>query len=196
MSDNYLLGDDASRTYDAEKDTYPTSRPVGNVTDADGKLYPFKYTAAYQPMTDEMIPKLIAMDTYEYLKVSGNVEISVEKGLVNMGLPDNTPYKWVTTDTYQLINHGIDEHDILRCNDCHANTHRMDLKGELGYELKGTMDEVCTQCHKQRQVNKFKSDPEKYAFYKVHNKHVEGKNLECSNCHNFSRPERNLKTPQ
>ena len=189
-SDNYLLYDDASRTYDAEKDTYPTSRPVGDVT--KGKLYPFKYKTAYQPITDDGFNQLIAMDTYEYLKGSGNVITSVENGLENMGHSRDTAYRWITTDTYQLINHGIDEHDILRCNDCHANTNRMDLKGELGYELKGTMNEVCTQCHKQHQVNRFMSDPEKYAFYKVHNKHVEGKNLDCSNCHNFSRPERNL----
>ena len=190
QSDNYLLGDDASRTYDAEKDTYPTSRPVGDVT--DGKLYPFKYKTAYQPITDDGSNQLIAMDTYEYLKGSGNVTTSVKNGLENMGIDRDTAYRWITTDTYQLINHGIDEHDILRCNDCHGNTSRMDLQGELGYELKGEMTEVCTQCHKGRQVNRFMSDPEKYAFYKVHDKHVEGKELDCSNCHNFSRPERDL----
>jgi len=172
-SDNYLLGDDASRTYDAEKDTYPTSRPVGDVT--DGKLYPFKYKTAYQPMTDDGMPKLIAMDTYEYLKVSGNVETSVENGLVNMDLDRNTPYVWITTDTYQLINHGVvDAVAVLACNDCHGNTGRMDLQAELGYELKGDMTSVCTQCHESQEVDSFMQAPAQYAFDTVHDKHVSG----------------------
>ena len=193
-SDNYLLYDDASRTYDADKDTYPTSRPMGDVT--DGKLHPFKYKTAYQPMIDGD-NQLIAMDTYEYLKGTGNVKTSVESGLVNMGYnPAEKTYTWVTTDTYQLINHGIDKDDILECNDCHENTNRMDLPGELGYEIKGTLMQVCTACHDRKDVTKFQREPQKYAFKPVHNKHVEGKKLDCSNCHNFSRPERDLKMPR
>jgi len=69
LSDNYLLGDDASQTYDGKFDTYPTSRPIGDVNDATSKLYPFKYKTAVQPQTlaDN---RLIALDTFEYLKAS------------------------------------------------------------------------------------------------------------------------------
>jgi hypothetical protein len=161
----------------------------------DGKLYPFKYKTAYQPMT-VADSRLIAMDTLEYLKKSGNVLTAVENGLVNMGYARNAAYTWVTTDTYQLINHGVTDDDaVLDCRDCHGNTGRMDLQGELGYELKGEMSEVCTQCHKARQVNRFAQEPEKYAFYKVHDKHVDSKRIDCSACHTFSRPERNLRLP-
>ena len=194
LSDNYLLHDDAARTYDANKNTYPTSRPLGDVT--DGKLYPFKYKTARQPMT-VADSRLIAMDTYEYLKKSGNVYTAVENGLENMGYTRDTAYSWVTTDTYQLINHGVtDDHAVLDCVDCHENTRRMDLQNDLGYELKGALTEVCTQCHKEREVDRFVSEPEKYAFYKVHDKHVSSKEYDCSTCHNFSRPERDLKTHQ
>ena len=189
LSDNYLLHDDASRTYDAAKDTYPTSRPLGEVT--DGKLYPFKYKTALQPMT-VADSRLIAMDTFEYLKNSGNVLTSVENGLENMGYARNTAYTWVTTDTYQLINHGVAQDTVLGCNDCHENTSRMDLQGELGYELKGEMGEVCIQCHNQKQVDRFVRQPEKLPFFKMHNRHVGVKQLDCSTCHNFTRPERNL----
>ena len=194
LSDNYLLQDDAARTYDAAKDTYPTSRPLGDVT--DGKLYPFKYKTAYQPMI-VADSRLIAMDTFEYLKNTGNVLTSVENGLANMGYPRDTAYTWITTDTYQLINHGVvDAVAVLACNDCHGNTGRMDLQAELGYELKGDMTSVCTQCHESQEVNQFMQEPEKYAFDKVHDKHVSGEEYDCSACHNFSRPERNLRLPQ
>ena len=137
------------------------------------------------------------MDTFEYLKKTGNVYTAVENGLESMDYPRDTAYTWVTTDTYQLINHGVANHDaVLQCTDCHGNTSRMDLQGELGYELNGDMTTVCTQCHESQEVNEFMADPEKYAFDKVHNKHVSGEKYDCSACHNFSRPERKLKLPQ
>lgn len=180
-SDNYLLHDDAARTYDAEKQTYPTSRPLGDVT--DGKLYPFKYKTAFQPKTiaDN---RLIALDTYEYLAKSGNIDKSVAQGLVNMGYPADEPYEWVTTDTYQLINHGVGGHDeALDCKDCHEGSERIDLKLGLGYELKGSYTTTCMQCHKYQSPRPFKA---------THDKH---KKYDCSWCHSFSRPERGLEMP-
>lgn len=184
LSDNYLLGDDASSTYDPVKDTYPTSRPLGD--NMDGKLYPFKYKTAAQPKT-VADNRLIALDTYEYLKVSGNVTVAVEKGLENMGYDASEPYEWIETDTYQLLNHGVEPaSSALQCSSCHENTSRMDLLGELGYGLKGSSQAVCTQCHELE---------ENESFTEIHEEHVEEKNYDCSWCHNFSRPERNLKTP-
>ena len=193
LSDNYLLHDDASRTYDADKGTYPTSRPMGDVT--DGKLYPFKYKTAYQPIT-VADKRLIALDTFEYLKKTGNVLASVENGLVNMGYAANEPYEWVMTDTYQLINHGVGgDDDALRCTDCHNNTSRMDLVGDLGYHLKGDKSEVCAQCHKGETLRKIVSGRTEYDYKSIHNKHVSSKQYDCSWCHGFSRPERDLKLP-
>jgi len=186
-SDNYLLFDDASRTFDEAKQTYPTSRPLGNVN--DGKLYPFKYKTANQPMTiaDN---RLIALDTLEYLKKSGNVNLSVEKGLLNMGYAANEPYSWVTTDTYQLLNHGVEDSDTaLRCNDCHGSSNRMNLKEKLGYQLKGEQTAVCNQCHEKEKI-------EPKDFKSMHKKHVSDKSNDCSWCHDFSRPERGLKMPE
>ena len=193
LSDNALLHDDASRTYDAEKGTYPTSRPLGDVT--DGKLHPFKYKTAEQPMT-VADSRLIALDTFEYLKKSGNVTTSIKNGLVNMGYDANEPYQWVTTDTYQLINHGIGDHDDrLRCNDCHSNTSRMNLQGSLGYHLKDTKQAVCSQCHEGDKLDDIVSERINYDYISVHKTHVDSKANDCSWCHSFSRPERNLKMP-
>ncbi|MHB8808445.1 MAG: MopE-related protein [Desulfobulbaceae bacterium] len=184
LSDNYLLGDDASMTYDQARGTYPTSRPMGD--NQDGKLYPFKYKAAIQPMTSGD-HRLIALDTFDYMKGSGNVATAVEKGLVNMGYPATEPYEWVTTDTLQLLNHGVNPAtDALQCTNCHENTARMDLPGKLGYGLKDTQQTVCTQCHGIK---------ERKPFSTLHDKHVTDKQYDCSWCHAFSRPERGLRMP-
>lgn len=184
LSDNALLGDDAQETYDPQTGTYPTSRPIGFIDDEGSKLYPFKYKTADQPktITDN---RLIALDTYEYLKGSGDVQKATEKGLVNMGYPASEPYEWVVTDTYQLLNHGVEpSSEALRCGDCHGTTSRMDLKGDLGYQLAEKQSSLCIQCHDRK---------EKKSFEKIHDKHVKDKKLDCINCHQFSRPERGLR---
>lgn len=181
-SDNALLGDDASRTYNLGLDTWPTSTPLGDVHDA--KLYPFKYKTATQPMTSAD-HRLIALNTWEYLKISGNVNTAIEQGLAAMGYTASTPYEWVTTDTYGMLNHGISpSSDALQCTDCHDRSDRMDLQGELGYQLKEDSSLVCIQCHGPK---------ENINFTKIHDKHVKGKKYDCSNCHTFSRPERGLR---
>jgi hypothetical protein len=190
-SNNVLLGDNASKAYDSAFGTYPTSRPVGDINDPESKLYPFKYKTALQPKTigDD---RLIAMDTYEYLKTSGDVSLAVRKGLENMGYPANEPYEWITTDTYQLINHGVnpameaDASGPLSCNDCHNNTERMDLQGEMGYALKASSTTLCIQCHERKETKPFEV---------LHVKHVRDKRYDCSWCHNFSRPEKGLRMP-
>lgn len=183
ISDNALLGDDASRTYDPIFGTYPTSRPIGDINDAGSKLYPFKYKTAVQPKTVSG-DKLIALDTFEYLKVSGDVVKAIQSGLDNMNLNVDADYNWITTDTYQLLNHGINPADgALQCADCHGTTAQIDLQGDLGYELKSAETTVCAQCHSRK---------ENRGFSEVHSRHVSSKQLDCSNCHNFTRPERGL----
>lgn len=180
-SDNALLGDDASRTYNADTDTWPTSVPLGDVT--DGKLYPFKYKTAMQPKTvaDD---RLIALNTYEYLKGSGNVVTAIEQGLTSMGYPVHEPYEWVLTDTHQMLNHGISPAtEALRCGDCHGNGARMDLQGDIGFHLKADKSSVCSQCH---------GPEDDEGFQKIHDEHVNDKKIDCSRCHIFTRPERNL----
>ncbi|CAB1070817.1 hypothetical protein D1AOALGA4SA_1048 [Olavius algarvensis Delta 1 endosymbiont] len=58
-----------------------------------------------------------------------------------MGIP-HRPY----TDTFQLLNHQISPaSEVLPCSDCHGKSARMDLTGELGYQLKASESTVCTQ---------------------------------------------------
>jgi len=181
LSNNYLLGDIAE--LDPATGAYPTSRPEGSVR--DGKLYPFKYKTAEQPMTSGT-NQLIALDTGVFF-ATGDADAATRQGLNNMGMSPDSAYDWVTTDTYQLLNHQVSPSDqALSCASCHDNTSVMDLQGKLGYELKATKRTVCTQCH----------GDESYSGYSfIHDKHVTDKKYDCSWCHNFSRPERGLRMP-
>ena len=111
-------------------------------------------------------------------------EKAIRKGLHAMGYPRTTKYDWILTDTHQLINHGVaPASGALQCADCHDSISRMDLQGELGYQLKAKRSNVCAQCH---------GDKGSKDFQVIHKKHVDDKNFDCSSCHTFSRPERNL----
>lgn len=181
QSDNYLLGDVAD--LDPATGKYPTSRPVGSVR--DGKLYPFKYKTAEQPMASGS-NILIALDTSVFF-ATADAEAATRQGLRNMEMSENTPWEWVQTDTFQALNHQVSpEKQALQCTACHGTTSRMNLKGELGYQLKAAQSTICIKCHKLKTAKSFQS---------VHDIHVKNKRYDCSWCHGFSRPERGLKKP-
>ena len=197
LSDNYLLGDDASRTYDPVLGTYPTSRPIGDIT--DGKLTPFKYKTATQPMGSNN--KLIALDTFVYLHGSqtGNVIEAVESGIANMQAAgiDMTgesyaTTQWVNTDTYQMINHGVAPAASVDCAKCHGNMRsRLDPTTDskldaLGYKLKDVPALICSQCHAEKTPKTHES---------MHNHINKGSGIGCYFCHDVARPERNLSSP-
>ncbi|WP_261389211.1 hypothetical protein [Ferrimonas balearica] len=188
QSDNYLLGDPA--VVDPDTGRYPTSRPIGGVD--DGKLVPFKYKTALQPMTSAD-QRLIALDTFVYLKGSGDAVEATESGLVNMGYPVNEPYEWVETDTFQMINHGVNPaSDVAACEQCHQTNLDLttdSLLDQMGYALKGPKEQVCNQCH-----DGSKNLPR--TWDKMHN-HVEKgtTGIDCAFCHDISRPERGLCSP-
>jgi hypothetical protein len=163
---------------------YATSRPEGSIGEVMSKLYPFKYKKALQPIADS--PNvLVALDTAVYFS-TGNYDSAVKAGLVNMGY-SSMSYWNVETDTYQLITHEVmPKGSALTCNQCHtAGATQMNLKS-LGYAMKGTQATTCTQCHGQKSLPTYTS---------LHQKHVTDKQYDCSWCHTFSRPERNLKMP-
>ncbi len=180
-STSYLLFDTV--TIDPITSHIPTSRPSGAVDDANAKLYPFKYKTASQPLATAT-QDLIALDTSVYF-TTGDEVAATEAGLVNMDYSALASYEWVTTDTYQLITHEVSPSSAaLSCSACHGSTQRMDLQSDLGYNLKGPESTVCRQCH---------GSEDNKGFTKVHEKHVEDKNYDCSWCHSFTRPERNLR---
>ncbi len=181
QSTSYLLYDDAG--VDQQTGRIPTSRPQGSIK--SGQLYPFKYKTATQPLV-EGDNQLIALDTSVYFS-TGDVVAAVVSGLTNMGYAPTEPYSWVETDTFQLITHEVaPRSEALSCQNCHTGNQRMDLTGKLGYQLKGPRSTLCVQCHKREDGE----DEAEYLW--VHDEHVRGERLDCSWCHLFSRPERNL----
>lgn len=185
LSDNYLLGDDASSSYNESLGTYFTSRPVGSFDQEDSstKIYPFKYKTADQPkiIADDV---LVALDTSVYLQGSGSVTEAIESGLVNMGYPENEPVEWVTTDTYQLINHGVEPKSVApTCTECHdysgetPDGAKMIPFSELGYHTWPAAVKNCTLCHSQKNGS--------WEFVHGFSKHQAGGeyNIQCYYCH-------------
>lgn len=186
LSSSYLLFDQA--LIDPQTGKIPTSRPHGAVDEPQSKLFPFKYKTALQPLAT-VKNQLIALDTSVYFS-TGDADAAVRSGLNNMNYAADTAYDWVETDTMQLISHEISPAArALRCNDCHNNTTRMDLVNSLGYGLKGTRQQVCTQCH---DIEDGEDEPE---YLWIHEEHVKDEGYDCSWCHGFSRPERGLEIP-
>jgi hypothetical protein len=180
-STNYILGDVAQ--IDPETGTYATSRPQGDVT--DGKLYPFKYKTSDYPLRTAS-KELIALDTSVFF-ATADADAAARSGLVNMGYQEADAYEWVTTDTYQLLNHQVSPKDkALQCSDCHLNTGRMDLQGALGYAPKRPQSTCATSCHSSSKAREWAfGDWEEFVAH--HNKHINEKGATCSDCHNFSR---------
>lgn len=185
---NYLLNDVA--VYNPSTGAYMMDILQGNVSgDTSNKIYAFKYKISWQPIITRN-NVLIAIDTNEYINVSGNYNLAVQKGLAYMGYSTNEAWTTVKVETYQMLNHGVADAQlsgaVLKCVDCHENTSRMDLKGSLGYSLKNSQSVVCSQCHNVRSWK---------GYIDGHDTHVTRKKYDCSWCHNFSRPERNLIKP-
>lgn len=197
LSDSYLLGDIATLTYNPATNTYPTSTPLGDIT--DGMLTPFKYKTADQPIGTgtKCKDKLIALDTFVYLKGTGNVLDAVASGLTNMGCSGES-YSWITTDTYQMINHGANPAaGYTACSQCHGNlrnnldTTTDSMLDKLGYKLKGPQSQICNQCHSNSKT------PRGHESMHGHiNKTAGGSTgIGCYFCHNVARPERGKCSP-
>jgi len=180
---SYLLYEEA--IIDQATGAIATSRPVGEVSSARSRLYPFKYKTATQPLVQNY-NQLIALDTSVYFS-TGDADAAIRSGLENMNYSPDEPYEWVETDTLQLITHEVTPASAaLNCTECHTNTNRMDLVGNLGYQLKASRSTVCRQCHGPEDGE---DEPE---YLWVHDRHVREEGYDCSWCHTFSRPERGL----
>ena len=175
----YVLGQIPTENENGEK---AFGVPNGAVDTADAKIYPMKEhlsVAAQHDATGLMIPH----STYTFF-TQNSFDEAVRVGMEQEGLEGS--YTLVDVHTYQTINHGVeDDGNALECGECHesmssAVAARLDLQGELGYEVKDTLDQVCTQCHENEQSE---------GFEETHQKHVADENIDCSACHNFSRQE-------
>jgi len=159
---------------------YALGIPNGDGTTRTAKIHPMKEHTSTSAMLDAS-GELIPHSTMTYF-LTGDFAQAVADGQAASGLTG--PWTEVTVHTYQTINHGVEDHDnALDCGACHASEEggplRMDLQGDLGYQLKGPESQVCFQCH---------GDEEDKPFREIHNKHVRDEGIDCLWCHDFSRP--------
>ncbi|MBT2972141.1 MAG: hypothetical protein B6D72_09040 [gamma proteobacterium symbiont of Ctena orbiculata] len=159
--------------------------PNGWVNTQNAKIYPMKEHTSNSAVHDAS-NSLIAHSTYEFFR-TGSFDTAVQSALEQTGRTGDG-YTVRKIHTFQTINHGVEDASAaLGCGSCHASLTggplRMDLVNDLGYDLKGNEAEVCTQCH---------NDKGSMSFSKLHSKHVKDKGVDCSACHNFTRPERGL----
>jgi hypothetical protein len=175
QSDIYNFGE----TIQATNGVFNMAQALGTIQ--DGKLYPMKVHTSVQPW-DNNSQRMVQYDVL-WQFMTGKYEEAAARGQSFMGL--SGAYTWVNTSADQLITHGVEpKANALKCAACHETRTQMDLR-TLGFVLKGPQSQVCTQCHGSE------SNP---GFYSVHQKHVTEKKVDCSLCHSFTRPERNLNT--
>ena len=189
----YVLGESLDdflpmKTLSDGSQAYTIGKPNGAVDSVGAKIYPMKEhlsKLAVNDTTNQLIPH----STFEFFR-TGNFDAAVQSGLEQIGQA-GASYSVVQVHTYQTISHGVEATSAaLECGDCHNDSRltggpqRMNLQENLGYELKGTVREVCSQCHGYETPSGFVRD---------HDRHVRDRGYDCSSCHNFSRPERGLR---
>ena len=185
-SEVYNLGQVPTQNADGE---YALGVPLGDVTSAGAKLYPMKEHRSISALHDAT-GQLVPHSTFTFF-TTGDYNLAVQEGMTQAGMTGS--YTIVPVHTFQTINHGVETaQNALECGDCHderdynGGPARMDLQADLGYELKGPTNQVCTQCHGNESSEGFKE---------THQKHVREEQYDCSFCHTFSRPERGLEMP-
>jgi len=177
QSEIYKLGQVASLRPDG---TYETAAPIGDVASANSMIYPIKEhttNAAIHDQTGQLIP----YSTTKFF-FTGSFAEAVADGLDELGLTGD--WSVVTLHASQTLNHGVEpKEQALACGACHqelgSGATCMDLKGKFGYQLKGTFDEVCSQCHYDW--------PEYEGFAATHSLHVDDWGIDCDYCHTFER---------
>jgi len=171
---NYNVGDVPE--YDSSKGTYQTSVPQGDSSDPDAKLYPFKYKTVEQPAilgTHQLIP----LNTKIFFSTA-DTEAAIRSGLELMGMSPDTPYEWVTADTYQMLNHQVSPYgQALSCQSCHVNNGPK--LQELGYAVPDNNSATCAQCHSNSKARDW-SRGNFSDFRGFHDKH---RRYSCNRCH-------------
>ncbi len=183
--DDYL----PTKTLADGSQAFTIGKPNGAVDSVGAKIYPMKEHLSKLAVNDST-NELIAHSTFEFFR-TGDFDAAVQSALQQTGREGDS-YHVVQVHTYQTISHGVEATGAaLECGDCHNDSRltggprRMNLTTDLGYGLKGTPREVCSQCHGYENYE---------GFVRNHDRHVRDRRYDCSLCHTFSRPERGLKT--
>lgn len=107
--------------------------PVGDINDAEAKIYPFKVHTGSQP-GDSEFGYLLYPNTFGGFWSYYDWDSALATGAEASGLAFSGNYQFVETDMYVAINHEVVPKEMaLGCFDCHSENGVLDFKA-LGYE--------------------------------------------------------------
>jgi hypothetical protein len=158
--------------------------PVGDITDPNAKIFPFKHHLAVQPYdvdTKYLLPLRVGI-----LFQTGNVAGAIEAGAQAVGWPLSNGYDFVQTERLMGIFHEVSPaEDALSCNDCHGQGGRMDFAA-LGYApLPHRNPELAQNCASGCHGKETEEWSPSEFFRGVHDEHVGEEGINCSACHNY-----------
>ncbi len=157
--------------------------PLGSVQDGQAKISPFKQHTATQPFdvsTQAIIPLKMGI-----VFQKGDMTGAITAGAAAMGWSLPQGYSFLNTERLMQINHGVTPaSSALDCTSCHNGGSRLDFN-LLGYTPRTTRNNqpLCASCHEDESGKWSAAE----LFDRVHSKHVDGENLNCSECHTFSK---------
>ena len=149
--------------------------PLGSISDAGAKIFPFKHHTGRQPAdpSGRLLPLKIGI-----FFSTGNIDAAIVEGAKAVNWT-YSGHQFAETERWMGIFHEVaPEEQALACASCHEGGARLDFAA-LGYTPKATRNgkPLCQSCHGTK---------EKKSFYTLHDKHVRDKKLDCSSCHEFS----------
>ncbi|MBN2430412.1 MAG: hypothetical protein JXQ27_03005 [Acidobacteria bacterium] len=154
--------------------------PQGDIKTAGARIYAFKRHTATQAVDPQgrLIPLKMGI-----VFQTGDTQAAIEAGAdaIGWGYEGHT---FVETERYMGLFHEVAPSEYtLQCTDCHGSAERLDFTA-LGYTPLSLLDgkPLCASCHRDQSGA---WGPDEY-FTKVHQKHVDGKHIDCSKCHGFS----------
>ena len=128
-ADRYLLGD----TMDPNQST-PINLPLGDISEENAKLWPFKIHYAVQIYDAQnnilLQPKTVGEGGYwsEF-----DWDLAARLGSEATGLDYSGEYGFAPTEMYWTLSHMVaPKENALQCNDCHGDNGRFDWEA-LGY---------------------------------------------------------------
>ncbi|MGA1864241.1 MAG: hypothetical protein ACMUHX_04190 [bacterium] len=158
------------------------SAPLGTINDEGAKIEALKHHMAVQARSVDtlfLIPLKMGI-----LFQTADVDKAIRQGASEMGWSLPEGYEFVPTERYMGLYHEVapKEH-ALSCEDCHSGGTRLDFDA-LGYTPRTEYNKkpLCASCHE----DKSSEWPSSEFFFKVHEKHVKDKHIDCVRCHFFS----------
>jgi hypothetical protein len=180
----YVLGESPVLNEHGE---YAMGVPEGSIDSLASRLHPMKEHRSNSARHDDS-GQLIPHSTNTFFR-TGSFDQAVLDGMDQAGLSGD--WSLVAVHTWQTLNHGVvSSGDALLCGACHDDPEfeggppRIDLQADFGYGLREPSSTLCGRCHEPLASRGFKS---------THEKHVADRGYDCSTCHAFSRPDRDLR---